>query len=63
MKYFLWSFSLQLVQEGQLSISGERKNAQVLVNSLEDKFKSAQEKCVGKLTCSTLIEVTGQLSH
>ena len=22
MKYFLWSFSLQLIQEGQLSVSG-----------------------------------------
>ena len=42
MKYFPWSFSLPLIQEGQLSISGERMCTMltsiklILVNRLED---------------------------
>ena len=35
MKYFLRSFSLPLIQEGQLSVSGERM-CTILVNRLED---------------------------
>ena len=36
MKYFLWAFfSLPLIQEGQLSVSGERM-CTILVNRLED---------------------------
>ena len=37
MKYFLWSFDLSfpLIQEGQLSASGERM-CDLLVNRLED---------------------------
>ena len=35
MKYFLRSFSLPLIQEGQLSVSGERM-CTILVNHLED---------------------------
>ena len=40
MKYFLWSFSLPLIQEGQLSVSGERMYT-ILVNCL-DRTKPAQ---------------------
>ena len=35
MKYFLRSFSLLLIQEGQLSVSGKRM-CTILVNCLED---------------------------
>ena len=35
MKYFLQSFSLPLIQEGQLSVSGERM-CTILVNCLDD---------------------------
>ena len=35
MKYFLRSFSLRLIQEGQLTVSGERM-CTILVNRLED---------------------------
>ena len=35
MKYFLWSFSFPLIQEGQLSVSGEKMYT-ILVNRLED---------------------------
>ena len=35
MKYFLQSFSLPLIQEGQLSVSGERM-CTILVNRLDD---------------------------
>ena len=35
MKYFLWSFSHLPIQEGQLSVSGERM-CRILVNCLED---------------------------
>ena len=35
MKYFLWSFSFLLIQEGQLSVSDERM-CTILVNRLED---------------------------
>ena len=35
MKYFLRSFSLPMIQEGQLSVSGERM-CTILVNRLED---------------------------
>ena len=35
MKYFLRSFSLPLIQEGQLSVSGERM-CTILVNCLDD---------------------------
>ena len=35
MKYFLVFLSLPLIQEGQLSVSGERMGT-ILVNSLED---------------------------
>ena len=37
MKYFLWSFFLPLIQERQLSVSGERM-CTILVNRLRAKL-------------------------
>ena len=48
MKYFLRSFSLPLIQEGQLSVSAERMRT-ILVNCLED-LACPVKVWLGKLT-------------